>query len=189
VSLVVLRPDFEPPDTLAAWEKRHIDPLLDSYTHIAIVDRDVTVGDEFYHVHEKCLNADIISVEVHPSSRVFDAWERLTYWVRLEDRHRGCAVIYRTGFLKSVGGWPLVTTPDTWLLSHSRFTVNLPVVAIHNQSFNFAHSIRNQLRDGKSRAELHYPVWKTLLHSIVRIRPLVLLAYLGEKLRAAMVSQ
>ena len=182
MSLLVLRPDYEAPDTLAGWEKRHIDPLLDSYTHIAIVDRDVTVSEEFYYLHEKCLNADIITVEVHPSSRIFDVWERLTYWIRLEERHRGCAVIYRTGFLKRIGGWPMATTPDTVLWQKARFVVSLPVVAIHHQSFNWVHSIHNQLRDGRSRAEIHYPFWKTLLHSIIRVRPLVFFAYVWEML-------
>lgn len=185
MTLAVLRPDFEPPDTLAAWEKRHVDPLLDSYSHIAIVDRDVTVDQSFYHLHEKgaCARADIITVDVRPSSYIFDLWERLTFWIRLESRHRGCAVIYNAEFLRSIGGWPLATTPDTVLWQKARFTVSMPVMAVHNQSFNWVHSIHNQLRDGKSRAELDYPFWKTVLHSIFRVRPLVLFAYLREKLK------
>lgn len=184
MTLVVLRPNFKPPDTLAAWEKRHIDPILETdTTHIAILDMDVDAPPEFYEAYKKCLDAEIINFEVRPSSLAFDLWERLTYRIRLEERHRGCAVIYSTQFLRRVGGWPLVTTPDTWLWQHSRFTVNLPIVVVHHQSFNWSHSLSNQLRDGRSRAELHYPFWKTLLHSIFRVRPLVLIAYIWGRLR------
>lgn len=180
--LAVLTPDYKPPDTLSAWEKRHIDPLLDSYSHIAIVDKDVTVPSEFYESYKKCLDAEIINFEVKPSSRLFWLWERLTYWVRLEPRHRGCAVIYSTKFLKKMGGWPLVRTPDSWLWEHSRFTVNLPITVVHNQSFDWSHSVQTQVRDGKSRAELNYPFWKTILHSIFRLRPLVFLSYVWWKI-------
>ena len=185
MSLVILRPDFEPPDTLAAWEKRHIQPilLLNTHTHIAIIDLDVTVPEEFYHLHEQYPSVDIIAVKVIPSSPIFRVWENLTFWARLGERFRGCAVIYSTRFLRYVGGWPLVETPDTWLLKRSHLRILAPLQATHNQAFNLSHSIKNQLRDGKSRAQLNYPIWKTILHSIFRLRPIVLFAYVRERFR------
>jgi len=44
--------------------------LLGKYSHIAIVDNNVTVPAEFYSLHEK-FDADIIEVYVEPSSPVF----------------------------------------------------------------------------------------------------------------------
>src|SRR6266571_2104426 len=184
IRLLPIRPNFKPPETLAAHTKQRVDTALGTrfYTHIAIIDRDVTVPDRFYHLAEKWPHADLITVLVDPSSLLMRIWE-LTYRVKLAERLRGCAVIYNTCFLERVGGWPLVETPDTWLLSRAKITIlDDSVHAVHHQDLDLKHSINSQLRDGRSRAELGYPFWKTLLHSIFRLRPLVLIGYLKRVL-------
>src|SRR6266704_320945 len=43
------------------------------------------------------------------------------------------------------------------------------------------HSVMRQVSDGKFRAELRYPFWKTLVHSVFRVRPFVLLSYVFHR--------
>jgi hypothetical protein len=169
-------PNYKPPETLAHNLQSQINPLLDRYTHIGIIDRDVTVPAEFYelhHVHE----SEIIGVHVRPSSMIIRLWES-TYHIRFNERVRDCAVIYRTDFLKRVGGIPDSPTPGSILLKEARTVEIAPITVIHHQSFDLRHSIKIQVRDGLSRAEMKYSFSKTILHGIFRLRPLVLLSFL-----------
>lgn len=182
---IVVTPTYRPPETYQGHLKRVIDPLLDNYSHILLVDRDMIVPKEFNDLPFEHPDAEIITVHVRSMSRVFALWERLTYGVRLGPRMRGSAVVYSTMFLKRVGGYPLKTSPDTWLLQHSPKVVQADVIAWHGQPFSLAHAVRKQLQDGESRVELGYPVWKTVLHSVFRLRPLVLPSYLYYRGRLA----
>ncbi len=179
-----MHPDFAPPETLSENLRKQVTPaLLSEYSHVAIVDLDVTVPSEFYSLPEK-YDADIIGVNIVPSSRLYRAWEKATFWVKFRERVRDAATIYRTDFLTRVGGIPAVETPGTWLLMRTDKTVVAKeVTVIHNQNFSLRHSVKIQIRDGKSRAELHYSLQKTVLHSIFRVRPFVLFSYLYHKAR------
>lgn len=180
--LVLITPDFNPPETLGHHLKDRIDPLIPNFSHVGIIDRDIYVPPQFFDLPAKYPDADIIGNDVRPVSLIHRAWET-TYGVRLKERIRGGAIIYSTKFLWKVGGYPDTTTPDTWLEKQARFTVFSALKVLHDQPFDFKHSVHIQLRDGKSRAELNYPLWKTTLHAIFRLRPLVLYADLRERLK------
>ncbi len=184
-NILRITPDYSPPETIGHWVGSRVNPFLDDYTHIAIVDRDVIVDDTFFELPERMSDCDIITVRVVPSSVIFEIWELLTFWLRLEKKRlRGCACIYSTRFLKRIGGYPENSlTPDTWLYQKSRWTYQHPIIAKHLQPFNLRHSIRIQIRTGQSRAETHYSFWKTLAHSIIRARPFVIAAYLYYRYR------
>ncbi len=177
---LTVTPDFKPPETLAKHLKPRIDPFLDEYTHIAIVDKDIHVPEEFYNLPEQYPSADIIGVDIRPSSRWHRMWEQ-TYRIRIGQRIRGGAVIYSTEFLKQVGGWPLVMTPDSWLLQRATNAVRSNIRVTHFQPLSFRHSVNIQIRDGRSRAQLKYPLWRTIFHSIFRLRPLVFAGYAFER--------
>ena len=177
--LLLITPKYSAPETIGSHLKLRVDPMLNRYSHIAIVDADTRVPSSFYELPNTYPTADIIGARtVVATSRIFRTWERLTYWVKLKPRIRGCAVIYSTAFLEQVGGWPLVTTPDTWLEQRAKTKILAPVMVIHEQRFSIRHSIHTQIRDGRSRAELNYPFWMTVLHSLFRVRPFVLFAHL-----------
>ena len=128
-------------------------------------------------------DAEIIALTAIPISRVYRTWERLTYWIRLGDRIRGCATIYSSSFLKRLGGYPdMAYFCDTYLLQKSRNTVLSDVKAYHDQKFSLRHAVHRQITDGAGRANLKYPLWKTILHSLVRVRPFVLLSYLYHRM-------
>lgn len=158
---------------------KRVNPNLDDYTHIILVDADTRVPDEFYDLPAQHVDADIIVPKVVPTSRIYRVWETVTYGIRLDRiRIRGSAVIYNTRFLKSVGGYPNVESPDTWLYRRANKVVQVPLKAYHQENFDLRHSIQNQVSRGKARAEMKQSVWRVAAHSIFRLRPMVLFAYL-----------
>jgi hypothetical protein len=184
VRLLIITPRFSPPETYEEHIAARVNPHLDEYTHVAIVDADTEVPEDFYHLPEKHPDADIIAAKVIPTSRVYRVWETLTYGVRLSRyRLRGAAVIYSTEFLKRVRGYPRVGTPDTWLYTRADRIVQDPMRVYHRESFNVRHSLSTQVRSGKARAEMGQPAWRVAAHSIFRLRPLVLFTYLYYRAR------
>jgi hypothetical protein len=184
VKWLQITPKYDPPETYQGHIAKRVNPCLDDYTHVILVDGDTEVPKEFYQLPEKYPQADIIAPKVIPTSPVYRAWETLTYGVRLSrQRLRGAAVIYSTAFLKRVGGYPLVSTPDTWLYNRANQIVQAPMKAYHRESFDVRHSISTQVRAGKARAEMKQPVWRVAAHSMFRLRPLVLFTYLYYRSR------
>jgi hypothetical protein len=170
-------PDY-PSEPYGLYISRRINPLLDDFTHFIVLDGDMAVGDEFWQLPEKYPDSDIVTVHVIPKSKVYLWWERLTYWIRIGNRDRGQAVIYSSKFLKSLGGYPSISdAPDTWLLERAGNITRSNVRVLHMQRFNPKASFWRQIRDGQARAWHKYPIWRTILHSILRLRPVVLFAF------------
>ena len=181
--LATVTPRFRPPETLAQNLKKQVDPLIPVTDFIGVLDADVEPDKRFRDLPERVDDAqnlyDIIAPRVVSSSRVYRFLDWFEDHLVFSARIRGCAVWYNTMFLKRVGGFPLVTTPDTWLRSKSMGTLIVSsCVVVHQQNFSLSHGLSNQWRDGKSRAELGYSFWKTVLHSIFRLRPFVIVSYL-----------
>jgi len=184
VKSLLIAPKFEPPDTYAKHVADKVNHLLNDHTHVIIVDSDTVVPKDFYDLPKLYPGAEIIAPRVIPTSLVYRVWETLTYWIRLNRlRLRGCAVIYSTEFLKRVGGYPEVTAPDTWLGNRAVKIAQVPMKAYHTEAFNVRHSISTQVRSGKARAELKQSVWRVAAHSLFRVRPLVLVVYLYQRIR------
>ena len=176
-------PVFAPPETLSEHLKKRLDPVLDLYDYIILVDADTHVPDSFWYLGLDYAADIILPRHVRSSSIIYRFLDIFSDRMVLEERMRGCAVWYSTAFLRRVGGWPLVMTPDTWLRQHATTIRTVNMTVYHEQKFSIRKGFENQLRDGFSRAELGYPVWKTLLHSIVRLRPFVIVGYLVARRR------
>lgn len=184
--LATIRPDYLPPETYAGHVSKKTREILEdssTTTHIAVVDKDILIDDSFYNLPHKWPEADIIAANVIPTSLVRNIWEKLTYWARLGPRIRGGAVIYSCDFLRRVGGYPAEGPADTILLSLSKNTIVSEIRALHTEPVSIGHSVRVQIRDGKNRAMIRYPVWRTILHAVFRIRPFVLASYTYHRLR------
>src|SRR5215467_6685638 len=180
-----ITPDYRPPETYQGDVAKRVNPHLDEYTHVIIVDKDMEVPDDFFHLPERYPDAEIIAPKVIPGTPIYRAWETLTYGIRLSRmRLRGSAVIYSTGFLRSVGGYPLAESPDTWLFKRAKKIVQVPMKAYHKENLSVRHSIQTQIRSGKARAEMNEPVSRVVAHSMFRLRPVVLITYLLYRRRA-----
>jgi hypothetical protein len=180
VKTVVVK--FQPPETYGGFVSKIVNPLLHDFTHFLILDGDTTYDFSPDHVAEKFGAADVVGFNVVSSSGIFRAWEKMTYWLKLSPRVRGAAMLLSSDFLRRIGGYPTGEFVDTILLQSSMQTIVAPFIVYHNQRFDLKHSVWRQISDGKFRAELRYPLWKTLLHSIFRVRPFVLLSYVYHRL-------
>lgn len=182
VKTIVVR--FTPPETYGGFVSKIVDPALDEFSHFLILDSD-TVCD-FSTNDDKVAaqfgDAEVVGFNVISSSRIFRAWEKMTYWLKLAPRVRGCAMLISSDFIRRIGGYPQGEFVDTVLLQKSKHTIVAPLTVYHFQRFDLKHSIWRQVLDGRFRAELRYPFWKTLLHSIFRVRPFVFFSYVFHRL-------
>jgi hypothetical protein len=173
---------FRPPETYGEFVSKIVNPLIDDFSHFLILDNDTTYDFSADKVAEQFGTADIVGFNVVSSSRIFRAWEKMTYWLKLSPRVRGAAMLLSSNFLRRIGGYPSGEFVDTVLLQKSGRTIVAPFTVYHDQRFDLKHSVRRQISDGRFRAELRYPFWRTLLHSVFRIRPFVLLSYIFHRL-------
>lgn len=174
--------NFLPPETYGGFVSKIVNPVLDDFSHFLILDSDTSYEFSADKVAEQFGAADIVGFNVVSSSGTFRAWERMTYWLKLSPRVRGAAMLLSGDFLRRIGGYPSGEFVDTILLQKSKRTVVAPFIVYHNQRFDLKHSVWRQISDGKFRAELRYPFWKTFLHSVFRVRPFVLLSYIFHRL-------
>jgi len=174
--------NFRPPETYGGFVSKLVNPVIDDFSHFLILDNDTTYDFSADKVAEQFGAADIVGFNIVSSSGIFRAWEKMTYWLRLSPRVRGAAMLLSADFLRRIGGYPSDEFVDTILLQKSNRTLVAPFTVYHNQRFDLKHSVWRQISDGKFRAEIRYPFWKTLLHSIFRVRPFVLLSYVFHRL-------
>ena len=173
--------NFQPPETYGGFVSRQVNPHLDEYTHFLVIDNDTVSNFSPDRVAEQYGAADVVGFDVVSSSRIFRAWEQTTYWLKLAPRVRGAAMLLSSQFLKRIGGYPNDEFVDTILLQKSRQTVIAPIRVYHQQRFDLRHSVSRQISDGKFRAKLQYSFWRTLFHSIFRVRPLVFISYVFHR--------
>ncbi len=147
--------------------------MLGKYSHVAIVDNNVTVPAEFSFPARKIQRRHHWSLGRTPSP-VFRSAVESGVLGETRERVRDCATIYRTDFSMRVGSIPEVETAWTWFLMQTEKTAVVNLTVIHNQNFSLRHSIKIRARAGKSRAELRY-FTKTMLHGIFRVQRIVLL--------------
>lgn len=180
VKTVVVR--FQPPETYGGFVSNIVNPVLNEFSHFLILDSDTVCDFSVDDIADQLGVADIVGFNVISSSRAFRLWEKMTYWLKLSARVRGCAMVVSSDFIRRIGGYPKGEFVDTVLLQESKRTVIAPFTVYHFQRFDLKHSITRQVSDGKFRAELRYPFWKTLLHSVFRVRPFVLLSYVFHRI-------
>ena len=180
VKTVVVR--FQPPETYGGFVSNIVNPVLNEYSHFLILDSDTVCDFSVDNIAQQFGVADIVGFNVISSSRTFRLWEKMTYWLKLSPRVRGCAMLLSSDFLRRIGGYPAGEFVDTVLLQKSKRTVIAPFTVHHIQRFDLKHSVMRQVSDGKFRAELRYPFWKTLVHSVFRVRPFVVLSYVFHRI-------
>ena len=114
VKIVVVK--FQPPETYGGFVSKTVNPVLDHFSHFLILDSDTTYEFSADNIAEQFGTADIVGFTVVSSSRIFRAWERMTYWLKLSPRVRGAAMLLSSDFLRRIGGYPVGEFVDTILL-------------------------------------------------------------------------
>ena len=156
-----------------------------------VVDADIIVPRNFLEALLPDLERFAVAsalVRTDPSrgllNRLVALWERTYEFTPLGDQPRGGARAISIKSLEKVGGFRDVYAWESDLdkrLRAAGFKVNLDrrVSVLHRRKMSVSHSVAYQIQAGKARKELHVPLVRTLLHSIVRLRPFVIIGYLG----------
>ncbi|MGQ9514426.1 MAG: glycosyltransferase [Thermoproteota archaeon] len=154
---------------------------------IAIVDADMRVEQDYFRKVIAAFTNDTSSasgrVVTEPSTifnRIYSLWER-TYDILGAGRTpRGGNRVYRGDELRKVRFLDTIA-PDTDvdLRMCGKKTYLQDALSYHMREITIGKCIRGQINSGRARRQLHFPFWRTLLHSIVRIRPFVIIGYLS----------
>lgn len=165
--------------------------------YISVVDADVLIPRNFFKRLVQELESDsgltsVASALVTDSStrfnRLYAVYEKIFRKVSIGQSLRGCCRVYRGSSVRSlskedehiVGDYLAQDTKFDQKLGGRRKVVS-EVVSLHSRHINLAKCIRGQLFSGRARRQLHSSFIKTIFHSILRLRPFLVIGYLeGE---------
>jgi glycosyltransferase involved in cell wall biosynthesis len=182
------------------WRNSYAEALLTGFLqssgkYISIVDADIIVPNDFFEKMLPLFRDNIASVsamvETYPSTlinRLYYAWERTHNLAPLGREPRGAARIIIREVLYEIGGFSDVPAPDTDLDIKIRKkgykSIYFKGVKVwHIREINFKKIVSSQLGSGMARYNLGVGFMKTLGHSIFRVRPFVIYAWVIEWLR------
>ena len=157
-----------------------------------VVDADMVLPKYFLErLFPQINGTGAVSSVVHtdPASgrlnRLVAFWE-LTYAIApMGEQPRGGARAISLSALRRLGGFNDVYAWESDLDSRLRragFKVKLDrnVSVLHRRRMTLSHSVAYQIQAGRARKELHISFLRTLLHSVVRLRPFVIVGYLSK---------
>lgn len=158
--------------------------------YYAIVDADVELPPRYFEEVMKQFNSETacasgIAITASPNllgtiirfkERFYDSFVRLE-----RSPVRGCCMVINKTFLDKIGGFKDVMAPDTYVVRKAK-QQNLKIKQIlitvkHIRKLTLSKIIINQINSGRARREQNLSFIRTLLHSIFRLRPFVLVGY------------
>ncbi|MEM1557332.1 MAG: glycosyltransferase [Thermoproteota archaeon] len=155
----------------------------------AIVDADVVLASNYFEVllseirdKDACIGGNIITRSETFLGKLISLWEK-TYKVSPSRRPRGCALLIRKSVLDAVGGFSDVPAPDTHVQDKAlelgyELRVTSKTKAFHIRDITLKKAIKTQFSMGIARYVQRKGLTRTFLHSLVRLRPFVLIGYL-----------
>jgi len=155
----------------------------------AIVDADVELEPNYFEVllskvseSTGCISGRVVTRSSTLLGKLLSLWEK-TYRLALERRPRGCALLVRSDLVEKAGGIKDVPAPDTYIQDQAkrlgyRVEVVDSVRAYHVRDVTFWRALRTQFNTGIARYLMGRSLLRTLGHSVVRLRPLVIVGYL-----------
>ena len=179
------------------WENSYAESLQTGYleakgTYVSIIDADIAVPINFFRDLLPVIRRDIGSVAAdvvtYPDTlwnRVFYAWEKTYNITPLGKEPRGAARIILKSVLDRIGGFQDVAAPDTDLdirLVEEGYT-SVSVLAMktyHLRHLSLGKMASGQITSGRARYALGISLKRTIGHSVLRFRPLILKGWLQE---------
>jgi glycosyltransferase involved in cell wall biosynthesis len=158
---------------------------------LAVIDADITIPRRFLEtlmpqLQKYAVSSPIVRTDPSPSllNRLVAMWELTYAFAPLGEQPRGGARVISIGALRAVGGFKDVYAWESDLDSRLRragFKVRLDrtVYALHRRKMTLARSVAYQMQAGRARKELGVSSVRTLMHSVVRLRPFVMAGYLS----------
>lgn len=158
--------------------------------YYAIVDADVELPLRYFEEITKkfdsetaCASGIAITTSPNLLGTIIRFKERFyDSFVRLERSPvRGCCMVINKKFLDKIGGFKDVRAPDTYVVRKAKQQnlkiKQIPVTVKHTRKLTLSKIIRNEINSGRGRREQNLSFIRTLLHSIFRLRPFVLVGY------------
>jgi len=109
-------------------------------------------------------------------------WEK-TYRLSMYRRPRGCALLIKTHILEEIGGFADVPAPDTYVQDcaiSKGYSVKIveSAKAYHVRDITIKRAVKTQLNTGIGRYVMNKSFLRTLGHSIIRLRPFIVVGYI-----------
>jgi glycosyltransferase involved in cell wall biosynthesis len=179
------------------WENSYAESLQKGYlnakgTYVSIIDADIAVPPNFFRDLLPIIKEDVASIAADvvtcPDTfwnRLFNAWEKTYNIAPLGKEPHGAARIILKSALDAIDGFWDVPAPDTKLdicLAKEGFR-SLSTSAIktyHLRHLSPRKMINGQITTGRARYALGVGIKRTIGHSILRVRPLILQGWLLE---------
>jgi cellulose synthase/poly-beta-1,6-N-acetylglucosamine synthase-like glycosyltransferase len=180
----------------AAWKNSYAENLeigLGEATgeFVAIVDADIRLEPEYFRKVFDAFGEGVVSVSgrvitepSNPFNKLYSIWEKTYDFLGAGMMPRGGNRVYRGEVLRRVR-FSDVIAPDTDvdMRMQGKRVYLRDAVSYHMRRLTLGKCIRGQINSGRARRQLRIPFWRTLLHSIVRLRPFVIIGYLFGKKR------
>jgi glycosyltransferase involved in cell wall biosynthesis len=167
--------------------------MVDS-DYIVVVDADVVLERTFFEkifsntgYDVGILSGDILSIWGSLFGKIYYAWEKICRHILTFEKYvRGCVMVFRRELL--VDGFKDVYAFDTYMKLRCRLMgykdrFVMDAKGFHIRRYSFRKIISNQVKSGIARAYHKQSFMKVLVHSLFRVRPLVIAGYLKYRLR------
>ncbi|MBO3799761.1 MAG: glycosyltransferase [Candidatus Brockarchaeota archaeon] len=176
------------------WRNSYAENLELARPHVesafyAIVDADIVLESNYFEVllseirdEDACIGGNIITRSETFLGKLISLWEK-TYKVSPSRRPRGCALLIRKSVLDAVDGFSDVPAPDTYVQDKAlelgyELRVTSKTKAFHIRDITLKKVVKTQFSMGIARYVQRKGLARTFLHSLVRLRPFVLIGYL-----------
>ena len=183
--------------TWKKWKNSYAESLQTGYlkakgTNLSIIDTDIAIPANFFTELTSLMVGEVASVAAdivtYPDTfwnRVFYAWEKTYKVAPLGKEPYGAARIILKMGLDLIGGFQDVPAPDTdidlRLVKQGYKSIAVSdVKAYHLRHLSIRKMIRGQIMNGRARYLLGLSLKRTLGHSILRFRPLILQGWIIE---------
>lgn len=176
-----------------SWDNSLSENLEIARRHVAsefyaVVDADVVLSRDYFEVLFRemdgatIVSGGIITASQNALGKLVRLWEQSFRLAPLGSFPRGCALMVSKRFIDEIGGFRDVPAPDTYLLQEARSRGHKVAIisgakAYHTRALTLRGVIDRQIRSGKARRVQGWPLWRTILHSVLRLRPFVMWGY------------
>ncbi|MEM2260635.1 MAG: glycosyltransferase family 2 protein [Candidatus Methanomethylicaceae archaeon] len=155
----------------------------------AIVDADVVLEPNYFKVLLSeikencfCIGGKVVTKSNTLLGKLLYLWEK-TYHFSPSRRPRGCALLIRKSILDKINGFADVPAPDTYIQDEAlKFGYSVMITgkvkAYHIREITLRRAVKTQFSTGVARYIQGKSLLRTFLHSIIRLRPFVLIGYI-----------
>ena len=186
--------------TWKKWKNSYAESLQTGYLqakgkYVSIIDADIAVPTNLFidllpkiKGHIASVAADVITYPDTFWNRVIFAWEKTYIFTPFGREPRGAARLIFKNSLDKFGGFKDVEAPDTNLdmdlIKVGYKSVSTSTIkTYHLRQLSISKMIKGQENSGKARYNLGIGFKRTIVHSIVRLRPLILIGWIQERFR------